>query len=48
MYIVSWGGESKIQCAESMDALWKRIKRYYRKGDRVLIEDAETRKVYTK
>ena len=48
LYIVSWGGESKIMSAASMDDLWKRIRRYYYKGCVVTIEDATTRKTYTK
>lgn len=44
LYIVSWGGESKIMSAVSMDDLWKRIRRYYYKGCVVTIEDAETKK----
>ncbi len=48
MYIVSWGGESRIMFATSMDALWKHIRRNYIKGCVVTIEDADTRKTYTK
>ncbi len=48
MYIVSWGDESRIMVATSMDALWKRIKRNYSKGCVITIEDADTRKTYTK
>ena len=48
LFIVSWGGESKIMSAASMEELWKRIRRYYHKGCVVTIEDAETKKVYVK
>ena len=48
LYIVSWGGESRIMVADSMDALWKRIRRNYPKGCVVTIEDAENRRNYTK
>ena len=48
LYIVGWGGEFTIVAATSMDALWKRIRRRYGKGCVVTIEDAETKKVYTR
>ena len=48
MYIVSWVGESRVMVAASMDALWKRIRHNYTKGCVVTIEDADTRRTYTK
>lgn len=46
MYIVSWGGESRIQIATSMDALWKRIRKLYYPGCVVTIEDDTTCRIY--
>lgn len=48
MYIVSWGGESRIMMAANMDALWKRIRKQYYPGCVVTIEDDTTRRVYTR
>ena len=48
MFIVSWGGESRIEVAVSMDALWKRIRKRYCPGCKVMIEDDHDRKVYTR
>lgn len=46
LYIVSWGGESKVMQAPSMEVLWKRIKQNYMKGMAVLIEDDKERRVF--